>query len=201
MSPRVLVFAGSNRSGSVNRRLAEVATAELRAVALDAHFADLRDYPMPLYDGDEELEGGTPAAVTAFQKLVREQDALVIASPEYNGSFSALVKNALDWISRPTESEPALAVFEGKKAAILSASTSRGGGSRGLRHLRELLEMIGMDVIPTQVSVPRAQEAFGPDGALLRDSDRASLRELAAALQAALSTAASTSPLPKAVKA
>lgn len=200
MSGTVLVFAGSNRADSVNRRLAEAAGRELNAIGLHAQFVDLRQFPMPLYDGDDESESGTPPAVTEFQKLVKSKDALVIASPEYNGSFTALVKNTLDWISRPTEGDPALAVFEGKKAAVLSASTGRGGGQRGLKHLRELLEMIGVEVVPTEVSVARAQEAFDDAGNLLRDSDRAALRQLAIALRSALLDSRSTSSSPKTVK-
>ena len=183
---RVLVFAGSNRADSINRRLAEAVAAALRHAGLDASFEDLRDYPMPLYDGDEESEAGPPATVYAFQQQVREHDAMVIASPEYNGSFSALIKNTLDWISRPAIGEPPLAAFRGKKAAILSASPGRGGGQRGLKHLRELLEMIGVEVIETQVSVRSAHEAFAPGGGLAREEDRASIERFATDLRAAL---------------
>ena len=184
--PRVLAFAGSNRGRSVNRQLAQAVTRELMAMGLDAQFADLRNFPMPLYDGDEEQDARMPEGVSSFQRLVDSQDALVIASPEYNGSFSALIKNTLDWISRPIDSGPPLAVFTGKKAAVLSASTGRGGGQRGLKHLRELLEMIGVDVIATELSVSRAQEAFDEDGQLIREADQAALRQLAEALRAAL---------------
>ena len=181
----VLVFAGSNRAGSVNRRLAEATAVILQSVGLQPNFVDLRNFPMPLYDGDDEAMG-TPPSVVAFQKLVRGNHALVIASPEYNGSFSALIKNTFDWISRPAPGELPLAVFQNKKAAILSASTGRSGGQRGLRHLRELLEMIGVQVVPTQVSVARAAEAFAADGRLLREEDRACVHRLAVDLRHAL---------------
>lgn len=181
-----LVFAGSNRKESVNRRLAEAAAAAMQRNGVEAQFIDLRQFPMPLYDGDDEAGLGIPAVVADFQALVRGHDALVIASPEYNGSFSALIKNTLDWISRPAAGERPLAVFQGKMAAILSASTGRGGGQRGLRHLRELLEMIGVTVISTEVSVPRAQEAFDADGRLVREADQTAVERLAADLAGAL---------------
>ena len=183
--PRILAFAGSNRADSVNRRLAEAAAAALRDGGLEVSFKDLRNYPMPLYDGDEEAGGGTPAAVLEFQQQVREHAALVIASPEYNGSFSALIKNTLDWISRPAAGDPPLAAFQGKKAAILSAAPGRGGGQRGLKHLRELLEMIGVQVVRSQVSVPMANEAFGPDGRLVRPGDLAAMESLVSDLRTA----------------
>jgi NAD(P)H-dependent FMN reductase len=100
-----------------------------------------------------------------------------VASPEYNGSFPALVKNVIDWISRPAPGEPPLAVLRGKPAALLSASPGPGAGKRGLRQLRELLEMIGMKVVPSQANVARATEAFDGAGNLLRPEDRAAVRQ------------------------
>src|SRR5438552_11682893 len=140
MKPKILTFAGSIRHGSLHRNLAIEAAEALRAAGAEATFADLADYPMPLYDGDIEAAQGLPPAAKAFKELLRQHDALAIASPEYNGSFTALLKNAIDWISRPEAGEPALAVFRGKLAAIMSASPGPGGGRRSLRQLRELLE-------------------------------------------------------------
>jgi NAD(P)H-dependent FMN reductase len=140
--------------------------------------ADLRDYPMPLYDGDSEASLGVPENARRFQELVRGHDVLLTASPEYNGSFSALVKNTIDWISRTAPGEPMRAVFRGKDAALLSASPGPAAGKRGLRHLRELLEMIGMKVVPAQVAVARASEAFDEAGNLVRPEDLAALRQL-----------------------
>jgi NAD(P)H-dependent FMN reductase len=176
--PKVLVFAGSTRTGSLHGKLAALAARELRNAGMAVTLADLRDYSMPLYDGDAEAAQGLPPNATRFQELVRDHDALVVASPEYNGSFSALVKNTIDWISRPAAGQPPLAVFRGKPAALVSASPGPGAGRRGLRHLRELLEMIGMQVLPAQVSVARALEAFDESGNLVRPEDQAALREL-----------------------
>ena len=106
----------------------------------DVTLADLRDYPMPMYDGDLEM-AGMPAEARSFRELLRAHDAFVIASPEYNGSFSGLLKNTIDWTSRGLGGERPGAVFNGKRAALLSASPGGGGGQRGLRQTRELLEI------------------------------------------------------------
>ncbi|HYW45866.1 MAG TPA: NAD(P)H-dependent oxidoreductase [Bryobacteraceae bacterium] len=182
MTPRILVFAASNRADSYNRKLALAAAAALAGSGAEVTFADLRDYPMPLYDGDLETAEGMPQNAKAFKELVRRHDALVIASPEYNGSFSALLKNTVDWVSRPEPGEPPLAAFRGKTAALLSASPGPGGGQRGLRHLRELLEMIGVKVLPAQVAIPRATAAFDAEGKLARAEDAAALERLVADL-------------------
>jgi len=174
--PKILVFAGSTRKDSLHRKLVQVAAAELRRAGADVTVADLRDYPMPLYHGDLEAAEGLPQGAKAFKELVRGQDGIVIASPEYNGSFSALLKNAIDWISRPETGEPRLAAFRGKTAALLSASPGPGGGHRGLRHLRELLEMMGVKVVASQVTVARAMEAFDADGRLARPEDAEAMR-------------------------
>lgn len=174
--PRIVVFAGSTRTDSLNRKLAVAAAAELQRAGADVTVADLRDYPMPLYDGDLETTQGLPAGARAFKQLLRAQDGMVIASPEYNGSFSALLKNAIDWISRPEPGEPRMVAFRGKTAALLSASPGPGGGARGLRHLRELLEMIGVKVVPSQVTLARAMEAFDAEGHLVRPEDREAVR-------------------------
>ena len=185
--PRVLVFAGSTRSGSLNRKLAAAAAAALERQGLAVTLADLRDYPMPIYDGDLEASAGMPDSARAFKALVRSHQALAIASPEYNGSFAALLKNAIDWATRPEPGEPRLAAFQGKKAIIMAASPSPHGGKRGLRHLRELLEMIHVQVLPTQLTLGGASEAFDADGRLVRAEDRAALdrqaQELAQALR------------------
>jgi NAD(P)H-dependent FMN reductase len=112
-TPKILVLAGSTRQASTNRLLARDAAEALRNAGLEAVFADLRDYPMPLYDGDLEDASGLPPAAKTLKDLARESDAFVIASPEYNGSYSAVLKNAIDWISRPEPGERTLEVFSG----------------------------------------------------------------------------------------
>ena len=183
--PRVLVFAGSTRGDSVNRKLAKIAAKYLQEAGVPTTLVELRDYPMPIYDGDLEGEG-VPAKVTAFQELMRAHDALVIASPEFNGSFSALLKNLIDWVSRPIAGEGPTALFRGKIAALLSASPGRGGGGRGLRHLRELLEMIGVTVMTNQLAVAKSADAFTEDGELARERDQENLKLVLDELQSAL---------------
>src|SRR3954447_3695602 len=182
MMPKVLVFAGSTRTGSLHRKLAIAAAADLRARGLDVTLADLRDYPMPLYDGDLETESGVPENARAFRQLLERHDVFVIASPEYNGSFPALLKNVIDWTSRPTPGERPAAVFHRKTAALLSASPGPGGGSRGLRHLRELLQMVGVEVLPVDVTIPRASSAFDDEGRLARPEDTAALDRVGQAI-------------------
>lgn len=182
MSRKILIFAGSTRAHSLHRKIALEATELLRTLGADVTFADLRDYPMPLYDGDFEEAHGLPPNAKAFKELLRAHDVLVIASPEYNGSFSAVLKNAIDWSSRPEPGEAHLAVFRGKVAAIMSASPGPGGGRRGLKHLRELLEMIGVRVVPTQLEVVRSSQAFDAGGKLLRPEDVRTMQELADSL-------------------
>lgn len=184
--PRVLVFAGSTRQDSVNRKLAKVAARQLEKAEIPATLVELRDYPMPIYDGDLETEAGVPATVAAFQELLRSHEALVIASPEFNGSFSALLKNVIDWLSLPVAGEGPTALFRGKTAALLSASPGKGGGQRGLRHLRELLEMVGVTVIMNQLAVGKASDAFTADGELAREQDGKNLQLVLHELKSAL---------------
>ena len=180
--PKILVLAGSARLDSIHRKLARQTVEALRHAGLDATLADLRDLAMPIYDGDLEAGEGIPPGAKALKELARGHDGFAIASPEYNGSFPALLKNALDWISRPEPGERPLEVFSGKVAAILSASPGPGGGRRGLHQLRELLEMMRVSVIPEELAIGAASAAFDAEGRLVRAEDVAGLREVATAL-------------------
>jgi NAD(P)H-dependent FMN reductase len=180
--PKILVLAGSARLDSIHRKLARQTVEALRNAGLEATLADLRDFPMPIYDGDLEAGQGLPPAAKALKELARRHDGFAIASPEYNGSFPALLKNALDWISRPEPGDRHLEVFRGKVAAILSASPGPGGGRRGLHQLRELLEMMSVSVIPQELAIARSSAALDTAGRLMRTEDLTGLQELAAAL-------------------
>ena len=182
-TPRILVLAGSTRRESIHRKLASQVVETLNQTGLSAEFADLRDYPMPLYDGDLEAESGPPPAARALKLRAAAADAFVFASPEYNGSYPAVLKNAIDWISRPAAGERPGQVFRGKAAAILSASPGPGGGSRGLGELRHLLEMISVHVIPEQLSIPGSSTAFNQSGQLARQEDLEGLARLATGLK------------------
>lgn len=177
--PMVLVLAGSTRRESVHRKLAWLTADALRKTGVEAVFADLRDYPLPIYDGDLEQEEGRPANAQALKDLARRADAFLIASPEYNGSYPAVLKNAIDWISRPDPGERHLAVFREKPAGLVTASPGPHGGSRGLKQLSELLGMIGVSV-QGQLGIPNSAGALDGEGHLLRAEDIVGLDTLAA---------------------
>lgn len=170
--PRLLVFAGSTRTDSFNKKLAVCAARQLETAGAIVTVIDLRDYPMPLYDGDIEQREGLPKTAIQLKELMAEQDGFLISSPEYNSGMSAVLKNTIDWVSRPhQEGETSLRAFKGKTAAIVSASPGRLGGLRGLVHLRMVLGNIGVTVIPTQFALAGAAEAFTSDGQLRNSSD------------------------------
>lgn len=165
-SPRLLAFAGSLRKDSLNRRLVRVLAEAARDEGADVTLIELRDYPLPVYDGDIEA-AGMPDNVRALQKLMGEHDGLLIATPEYNGSVPALVKNTLDWISRPQiNEESGTALFRGKVAGICSASPGALGGLRALIVLRDMLSKLGLWVAPTQTAIGHANTLLDNNGAL-----------------------------------
>lgn len=163
--PRILALAGSTRTGSYNKRLAHIAARGAEAAGAEVTLIDLRDFQLPLFDEDLEREG-TPEPATRLKTLMVKHDGLIFASPEYNSSFSAVLKNAIDWASRPAPNEPPLVAFRGKVATLMSASPGGLGGLRGLVHLRSVLGNIGVIVLPDQIAVSKAYEAFNEDGTL-----------------------------------
>jgi chromate reductase len=167
MVAKILALAGSTRADSFNKKLVQTAAAFAEKVGAAVTVIDLRDYPLPLYDGDLEESEGSPEHATMLYALFKSHDAVLISSPEYNSSISGVLKNDIDWISRPRDGEPPLAAFSGKVAGLLSASPGQLGGLRGLVHLRSILGNIGMVVIPEQVAVGAAHEAFAENGSLI----------------------------------
>lgn len=168
-TPKLLAFAGSLRRDSFNKRLVKIAADGARAAGAEVTFIDLADYPMPIYDGDLEAQSGLPEHARRFREALKSHNGLLIASPEYNSSVSAALKNAIDWTSRPDSkipNEPGLVAFAGKTAAIMSASPGALGGLRGLVHLRAILGNIQVLVLPDQLAINTAHEAFNPDGSL-----------------------------------
>lgn len=185
MPPRILVFAGSARRASLNKTLARLAAEHCRALGAETTFIDLTDYPMPLYDGDLEAGNGPPDNAFRLQELIAGQDGLLIASPEYNNSIPALLKNTLDWVSR-TPRVRGTNPFAGKTAGLISASPGSLGGMRGLDHVRRVLDTLGMLVLPGVVAVPHADSAFDDAG---RFVDAASEKRLRAHCQQLVSIA------------
>lgn len=172
MPTRVLVIPGSLRSGSFARQLARAAAELAVAQGALATLVDLRDLPMPLYDGDLEDEHGLPANAVALRRLVLQHDALLVVTPEYNASIPAVLKNALDWVSRPYAAEPGVSAFRGKTAALLASSPGALGGLRALVHLRQILMNLGVLVLTEQYALGGANSAFGSGGELADDKQR-----------------------------
>lgn len=179
MAAGILVFAGSARSGSLNKKLARVAVEALQAAGATATFIDLADYPLPLYDGDLEARDGLPANARKLKDLFMAHQGLFIASPENNASVSALLKNTLDWISRQDGKESGLVPYQGKVAAIAGASPGALGGLRGLTHLRAILQTLKVLVLSEQFALGRAHEAFGENGGLKDAKQQAALAAVA----------------------
>ncbi len=179
---RILAFAGSTRSGSFNKKLVAVAAEGAEQAGATVTAIDLRDYPLPLYDGDLEADEGLPPQGAALKTLFKEHDGLLISAPEYNGSISAVLKNTIDWVSRPVEGEASLACFSGKVAGLVSASPGGLGGLRGLAHVRQMLSGIKVLVIPEQHAVASAHNAFAADGSLADPERQAAVRSVGAKL-------------------
>lgn len=166
--PRLLFISGSAREKSWNKKLARLGEKIADANGIAGTFADLGDYPMPIYNGDDELRDGPPENARKLKELMKVHSGIFIASPEYNSSFSPLVKNAIDWVSRTREDgEAPLEVYKTRVFALGSASPGGMGGLRGLSHLRLVLEIgLGALVLPDQFAVPRAVDAFEENGHL-----------------------------------
>jgi NAD(P)H-dependent FMN reductase len=170
MAEKILAFAGSLRSGSFNRKLIRIAAEAARESGAIVDEIHLGDIPMPLYDADVEREHGLPANAKLFKQLLVEHRGVLIGSPEYNTGMSAVLKNAIDWASRPEPGEPSYLAFKGKVGGIMSTSPGNFGGVRSLGTLRGILSYLGMIVVPTQLAIPRANAAFDPEGNLTDES-------------------------------
>ena len=182
-TPRILAFGGSLRRDSFNQKLAIGAAVGAREAGAEVTIIALRDYPLPVFDQDLEAADGMPAAAKQLKQLFLEHQGLIIASPEYNSSITAALKNALDWISRTeTDDEPPLAAFTGKTAILCAASPGALGGLRGLVHVRSILGNIGVTVLPDQLAVSQAHAAFRPDGSLSDEKQAAKVKNLGAQL-------------------
>ncbi|MBL8826493.1 MAG: NAD(P)H-dependent oxidoreductase [Planctomycetaceae bacterium] len=184
---RILALAGSVRVDSFNKRLLRIAADGAREAGAEVTLVDLKDYPLPLFDEDLEAAQGSPALALQLKQLFLDHHALLIASPEYNSSITPVLKNALDWVSRRAPNEPRLAAYQGKVATLCSASPGALGGLRGLVHLRAILGNVGVIVLPEQIALPKADEAFASDGALLDAKLHASVKQLGANLAATVS--------------
>jgi len=174
---KILCFAGALRAGSISKQLVQEAARVLSEQhSLTADYADLKDYPFPVYDTDIEQNIGVPDSIIRLALRVREANALIIASPEYNGGISSVLKTLVDWLSRVKPSPLA-----GKFLLLLSASPSGSGGVLGLWHTRVPFEASGVHVFPHMVAVPRSQNAFGKDGRLADEKSQQKINEIVGA--------------------
>lgn len=176
---RILAFAGSTRHGALNKKLARAAAAAATRPGVRVTWIDLRDFPIPLYDGDTELQKGQPTAALELRALFKQHDALIIASPEYNGFFSPLVKNTFDWLSRPLDGEERHAAFKDKHVLLLAATRGESGGARGLKQLRQLLSNLKALSHEEQYLLPKGEEAFDDEGNFISEDNRLRLVQLA----------------------
>ena len=177
---RLLFFAGSAREGSYNKKLARLAQHIATANGIEGVFVDLRDYPMPLYNGDLEAEQGPPQKAAEFKALLSEYPGVFIASPEYNSSVTPLLKNTIDWVTRVrAKGETGLEVYKTRVFAISGASPGYYGAMRSLLTLRQILVVgVGATVIPQQLALPRANDAFEEDGSLKDKAQQNMLKDV-----------------------
>jgi NAD(P)H-dependent FMN reductase len=183
MIPKVLVFAGSIRSGAYSGRTADAAMKELAVQGADVTRISLSDYALPIMDEDLERERGLPENAVKLARLFHVHDAVLICTPEYNGSIPPLLKNTIDWVSRVhKDAGKPLTPYSGKVAGICSSSEGQFAGIRSANHLRAVLSHIGMEVIAPQVSVPRGGEAFDERGDFRDERLRKGMRRLCGTL-------------------
>jgi chromate reductase, NAD(P)H dehydrogenase (quinone) len=184
---RLLFFAGSTREGSFNKKLARLAQHIAEANGIESVYVDLIDYPMPIYNGDLEAKDGPPERARAFKALLGEYQGVFIASPEYNSSVTPLLKNTLDWVTRVREKgESGLEVFKSRVFAISGATPGYYGTMRSLINLRQILAVgMGAPVIPQQMALARASEAFDDDGSLKDRKQQDMMKDVVEALAVA----------------
>lgn len=176
-SPRILAFAASARRESFNRKFLAHAVDAVRAAGGEVTLLDLNDFALPVYHGDLEDAEGLPANAVRLIGLVAGHDGLLVASPEYNSMFTPLLKNTVDWCSRADENP-----FEGRVAAVLSASPGAFGGVRSLQMAQQLFLKLGCHVVPGQCVLPHADKAFDPQGRLAEPRTLGTVKALAARL-------------------
>jgi chromate reductase, NAD(P)H dehydrogenase (quinone) len=175
---KILAFAGSARQDSFNKKLVKIAIAGAKAAGAEVTYLDFRDLPLPLYDGDLETSDGLPENALKLKAMMKAHQGFLIACPEYNSSITPLLKNAIDWASRPQPEEPSLVCFKDKVTVLMSASPGGLGGLRGLVHVRSILGNIGVLVLPDQTAIVNAYQAFDENGNLKDESQQEAIEQL-----------------------
>jgi chromate reductase len=175
---KLLIFAGSTRLHSFNRQLAATSAIMAREAGAEVTHLELAGFDVPMYNADLEA-GGTPVDVIRLKQLMFDHPAWIICSPEYNGSYTALLKNTLDWVSSPVKGHPEWSSgtrpFQGKVVGLLSASPGALGGLRSLGHLTPLLLNLGCWVAPRNYALGQAGQAFDAQGHLTSETQRAAV--------------------------
>ena len=174
---KILAFAGSLREHSYSKRVVKTALKGAEEAGALVTYIDLRDYPMPIYNADDHERDGFDENAARFQRILAEHQGLLICSPEYNGSLSGALKNALDWASRRSDEFKMGEVFGGKVGAIMTESPGSFGGLRCLGHLRSILSILGVNVLPSEIAVAKVSEMFDGDDATMTDEKMKSLLE------------------------
>ena len=178
---QILIFAGSTRQDSYNRKLAKVAASIARQQGAEPSLLELSDYDIPLYNADLEAQG-TPADVIRLKQAMHSHAAWIVCSPEYNGSYPALLKNAIDWASSPVKGDAqwsdGVLPFRNKVIGMASASPGGLGGLRAQSHLAALLLNLECWVAPRSHAVSHAAEAFDAQGHLLRTQNQQGMEAL-----------------------
>ena len=175
--PRILAFAGSFREKSYNKRVLAIAADGARARGSQVDVVDLRDYYMPVFCPDEIEQNVFHPAALKFQELLNQYQGLLIATPEYNASVPGGMKNIFDWTSRKSERFGLNEVFRGKFAAMITASPGSFGGIRCLAHLRQILSIMGVTVLPSEIAVTFVADKFEGDSYAINDEKTKSLLE------------------------
>ncbi len=170
MPVKILAFAGSTGMLSLNKKLVSYAAQLARQQGAEVNLIDLKNYPLPLYDSDLERESGVPENALSIRAMMMESDGILLSCPEYNSAISGVLKNTIDWVSRPVPEQTALAAFTGKTAALLAASPGRLGGIRTLASVRSILSSLGMIVVPKQFGLGGATGAFDENNTLIDES-------------------------------
>lgn len=176
--PRLIAFSGSDRSGSKNTQVLMVAVSAARSSGADVEQIRLSDYRLPLYDGDVEVRDGLPEGCVKLKALFKGADGFLIASPEYNSGYTPLLKNAIDWVSRPMDGEKPLEAFSGKVAGLVAASPGWRAGMRGLFQIREVLSNINMVVVPALGTVSSFNENMTDGGEIVHEAQRKLVEEV-----------------------
>jgi len=176
-SPKILVFAGSIRTGAWSGKLAAAAAKEFAREGADVTLLSLADYPMPIYNGDDEKEAGVPENAKKLARQIGAHQGVFVSTPEYNNSLPALLKNSIDWVSRINDDEIR---YKHRVYALGSSSPGPSGGVRALMELRPVLANgLGAILIPNKVEVPHAGKAFDEAGNIVAERPKAGLAAVA----------------------